>query len=422
MKIEEGSFISFEYQGEKLKGYVITCGDVLNIKLSSGYNIVLKKKDIKDVKEEKIQAKKIEPEKVTLSHNPNLKDVVILHTGGTFASKVDYTTGATVAKFSAEEMLSLFPKVSNYINVTSRLIRNMMSENTRWPHYNIIAKAISEEVERGVKGVIVTHGTDFLHYTAAAISFLLKGVPIPVVLVGSQRSSDRGSSDSDLNLISAARFIAETDARGVFVCMHDSINDDACIILQGVNSRKMHSSRRDAFKPINTKIVALVTEEGIQWGEKPSYAEGEKFELKLFKPDLKVGIIKVHPNMYEEEFLAFKKFDGLVIEGGGLGHAPIMDFDEFTKENGRILKAIETLAKRMPVVMTTQTLFGRVNMNVYSPGRKLEEIGVIGSYLDMTPETTFIKLAFLLSNYKKEEIKELLYKNFVGEIHERSVE
>ena len=124
--------------------------------------------------------------------------------------------------------------------------------------------------------------------------------------------------------------------------------------------------------------------------------------------------------MFESEVLTYKHFDGLVIELLGIGHLPSMKVDEFTKENEKILKAIEKLAKKMPVVVAPQTIYGRINMNIYTPGKQLLEAGLIGNYTDMTPETAFIKLAWLLSNYKKEEIKELFEKNLRGEISDRS--
>lgn len=347
-----------------------------------------------------------------------MKKISILHTGGTVASKVDYTTGAVIAKFTAEELLKLFPEMKKYAKIESRLVRNMQSEMMRFAHYNILAKAVKEEVEKGAEGIIITHGTDLLHYTSAALAFALENVKIPVLLVGSQRSSDRPSTDASLNLTGAARFIAETDFIGVAICMHENTNDENLIILPATKTKKFHTSRRDAFKPVNAKPIAIITPKKIEMKTKIEKSLG-RFELKLFNEELKIGLFEPHPQMYAEELETYVGFDGLVLELFGIGHMPTMKVDEFTGENEQILKTIKSLAEKMPVVVSPQTIFGRIDMNVYTPGKQLLEAGVIGNYTDMHPETAFIKLAWLLSNHK-DNVKELFSKNLRGEISART--
>jgi glutamyl-tRNA(Gln) amidotransferase subunit D len=298
----------------------------------------------------------------------------------------------------------------------------MLSENMRFAHYNLIAKEIQKEIKKGVAGVIVTHGTDTMHYTAAALSFILEDLPVPVILVGAQRSSDRGSTDASLNLICAARFIVNTDFSEVGICMHEGISDDSCVILPGLKSRKFHSSRRDAFKAINTRPWARIDKAGSITYMRKTYRQRNpdaKLKISLFNEELKVGILKIHTNMYASEFLAYKGFEGLVLELTGLGHAPTESYDEFTKEHMKIRKAIEEVAEKTVVVASAQTIYGRLDMDVYSPGRDLQTAGVLGHMSDMTTETTFIKLAWLLSNFPKEEVKSMIGKNLRGEISER---
>ena len=221
------------------------------IKLESGYNkAVLKEKvrDIKVIEPYHPLAQKIVEE----SPIQGLPTIAILHTGGTIASKVDYRTGAVTARSSPSELLEMFPELKEIANLRSRLVSNMWSEDMRFGHYNIMADAVMEEIKKGCKGVIITHGTDTLHYTAAALSFMFESLPVPIILVGSQRSSDRGSSDAVMNLICAARFIAYSEFAEVAICMHASSEDTECVILPGTKTRKMHSSRRDAFKAVNT--------------------------------------------------------------------------------------------------------------------------------------------------------------------------
>ncbi|MGM5484741.1 MAG: Glu-tRNA(Gln) amidotransferase subunit GatD [Nanobdellota archaeon] len=383
------------------------------IKLDSGYNIGLEG-DIEKIGT--IEKKK--PQFPEIKHDDKKKNITVLHCGGTVASKVDYKTGGVTARFEPEELISLFPELKDIANIRSRLVKQIMSENMRFSHYNIIAEEIKKEIPNS-DGIIITHGTDTMHYTSAALSFMLEDLPVPVIVVGAQRSSDRGSSDAALNIISAARFIAETDFGDIGVCMHESSDDNVCNIMPGTKIRKMHTSRRDAFKTINTEPIAKVGEK-IEFNH-DGYIEADKnreLKIKPFK-DLKIGILKSHPNMYAEELSPYKEFDGLVIEGTGLGQMPNDKVDELTGESEKIIKEIEEMD--IPVVMTSQCINGRINMNVYSEGRRNLQAGILGDHTDMTPETAFIKLAWLLSNFDKETAKDLYGKNLRGEITERSV-
>jgi len=411
------------------------------IKLDNGYNIGIKKENIESIEigearkmhatkaiKEKTVGIEEHKKKATKSAKKNLPIISILHTGGTIASRIDYETGAVKAQFKPEQIIEMVPELEDIAQIRSRLIRNMMSDDMRFAHYNLIAKEIKNEIDEGVDGVIVTHGTDTLHYTAAALSFILENLSIPVLLVGAQRSSDRGSSDAIHNLISAAYFIANSDFAGVAICMHENMSDEYAAILPGCKVRKMHSSRRDAFKAVNAKPIARLNfkEKKIEIADKKYQKKDKNKQTKLMpiKEGLKIGIIQSHPNMFAEELKKLENFDGAVLEGTGLGHMPISKIDEDTAEHEKIFQAIKELCRKSIVVMSTQTIFGRVDMNVYSPGRKLVEAGVLGNYSDMTPETIFIKLAWLLSNFKKEQIikENLVMKNFRGEIGERTGE
>jgi glutamyl-tRNA(Gln) amidotransferase subunit D len=421
MKAESGDVVEIKTKEEIIKGICMPDEkDFYFIKLDSGYNIGIKKRHVKSInvvgkkKSIKLKAKKIERKK-------GLDKVVILHTGGTIASRVDYETGGVVAQFKPEELVAMFPELNDIVEIKSRLIGNIMSENIRFAHYNILAKEIKKEIDNGAKGVIVTHGTDTMHYSSAALSFVLKGLNVPVVLVGAQRSSDRGSSDAAINLISSCVFIVNGNINGVFVCMHENENDDKCIIINGLRARKMHTSRRDAFRPINSFAIARIDykEKKVELLSKMKKEKG-KLRLKLFKDNVKVGLLKTRPNMYSSEILAYNGFDGLLIEGTGLGQAPITTFDNKSGENEKIFTALKRLSEKTVIAMSSQAIYGRIQMNVYKEGRLLQDIGVLGNYCDMTPETAYIKLAWLLSNYSKKEAKEMYGKNIRGEISERS--
>ncbi|MFH1065690.1 MAG: Glu-tRNA(Gln) amidotransferase subunit GatD [Nanoarchaeota archaeon] len=417
-----GDEIEVVLENKSMHGRYIESADknFITIKLDSGYNIGIEKKKVRSIKLiKKFHAEKQNKESV--KEDKTKKTVVILHTGGTISSAVDYATGAVTPHFSPEELVAMFPEIKNLANIRSRLMGNMASDDMRFAHYNLIAKEIEKEVRAGAEGIIITHGTDTMHYTSAALEFMLESLPIPVLLVGSQRSSDRGSSDAAMNLICAVNFIVKSDFAGVAICMHKGINDTLAVIIPGTNARKMHSSRRDAFKAVNADEIAEVDyHSGSVKMLHSHYKKKEKRNLKVsaFKENLKIGIAVSHPNMFASELSAFEGYDGLVLEGTGLGHFPISEIDEFTKEHKKILTAIEKLAKKMPVVMALQTIYGKVDMDVYSPGRKLQEAGVLGNFSSMTPETSFIKLAWLLSNHPK-DVKKRFRENIRGEIVKR---
>ncbi|MEK6839795.1 MAG: Glu-tRNA(Gln) amidotransferase subunit GatD, partial [Nanoarchaeota archaeon] len=294
---------------------------------------------------------------------------------------------------------------------------NMMSEDIRFSHYRLLAKAIQEEIKNGVDGIIIGHGTDTIALTAAALSFMLEHVPIPVILVGAQRSSDRGGSDARLNMLSAAYFIARGNFKGVALCMHETSNDNACVILPATKTKKLHTSRRDAFKTVNTEPLARVhyAQKKIDYihphpmGEQGKFITYDKFEEK-------VAIVKTYPNMFSHliDALIAKKYKGIVLEGSGIGQAPTN-----IKEDLPIYNALQKFIKKGgTVVLTSNCVFGAVHPYIYKNCRRLLDIGVIFGK-DMLTETAFIKLAWLLGNYPKKEITSFMDKNLRGEYNSR---
>ena len=390
--------------------------DSIVIKLDNGYNIGIDRKKVKEIKVvEKYKAK--EKTKAEIKKDSKKPTIAILHTGGTIASKVDYKTGGVVAAFTAEDILSMFPELNDIANIKSNLVSNMMSEDMRFMHYKKISDAIVKEIKSGVDGIIIGHGTDTLALTSAALAFIFENLPIPVILVGSQRSTDRGSTDGAMNLICAAEFIAKTDFVGVAVCMHESTADNNCLIMPACKTRKMHTSRRDAFKVINDKAIARINYETKKIDFLKEYTK--KSDKKLIVKDKfedKVAIIKTYPNIFPDliEALTKKKYKGLVLEGTGIGQAPTN-----IKENIPNYNALKKfIASNGVVVLTSQCIFGRVHKDIYVNCRRLSNIGVIFGQ-DMLTETAFVKLAWLLGNHKKDEVKELMVKNLRGEINER---
>jgi glutamyl-tRNA(Gln) amidotransferase subunit D len=402
----EGKRVKVRKGGRIFEGIAMPSrSETLILKLDSGYNVGLKDYEIIEVMEEKKPV--IELEKPP--EHPDLPDVKIISTGGTIASKVDYRTGAVTSQFSSEEILSEVPELKEICNVDSVLLYNILSENMKPAYWVELAKEIYSSIKEGYEGVIVTHGTDTMAYTASAISFMLS-TPSPVVFVGSQRSSDRPSSDATMNLLCAAH-AATSDLGEVVVVMHASTSDDFCYIHRGVKVRKNHTSRRDAFQSVNQQPLGKIeyptgkiewTVERIKRDERELLLrEGleEKCILIKFFPGLKPDVI---------EYFHEKGFRGFVIEGTGLGHVSTDWVD-----------TLKRITEDSIVVMTSQCLWGRVCDRVYDTGRDLLRAGVIEGE-DMLPETALIKVMWLLGNYPVEEAKKLVRENLVGEINPRT--
>ena len=417
-KAREGSRVKLSTAKGSFEGTLLPSTDksVISLKTKSGYNAGFDVKEVKHIQVLGAGKQVGKPKTVKLVKYPEKPSITILHTGGTIASRVNYTAGGVIASFSTEDLMTMFPELTDVANFDAKLVSNMMSEDMRFTDYQKIAQAVAKEAKRGADGVIIGHGTDTLAFTAAALAFALEDIQIPVLLVGAQRSSDRGSSDAAMNLVCAAEFIAKTDFVGLGICMHESMQDDYCVILPATKTRKMHTSRRDAFKAINTKAIARINPKTreIEFIQKDYAKKDGKKSLKVKdKFEEKVGVLRTHPNLFPETIKVFtqKKFKGLVLEGTGIGQAPTN-----VKENLPNYKALQEFIKSGGiVVLTSQCIYGRVHENIYTNCRRLKEIGIIFAE-DMITETAFVKLSWLLANYPKKDVPRRFKENIRGEM------
>ncbi|MDD1756955.1 MAG: Glu-tRNA(Gln) amidotransferase subunit GatD [Methanomassiliicoccales archaeon] len=383
--------------------------DVVVLKQRSGYNIGVRLTEGATLTMASKGAKRDREVKSPIIAEGK-KRVAVLGTGGTIASYVDYRTGAVHPALSATDLVSAVPEMAEVCQVDAKVIFSIFSENMRVEYWQRLAEEVADRLSRGDEGVIVPHGTDTMGYTSAALSFMLDDLPGPVVLVGAQRSSDRPSSDAYTNLISAARFCVGSDAAEVFVLMHGSMSDDTFAVHRGTRVRKMHTSRRDAFQSINEGPVARMDQLGRIEALSP-YRVKSSSKVRLRKGmEEKVCLVHFYPGMSPsalESFLA--QHQGAVIAGTGLGHV-----------SRELVEVVRKQAKKgLPVVMTSQCLSGRVNLNVYDTGRDLLNAGVIPGE-DMLPETALVKLMWVLANTKgPEQTRSLMLTNMKGEISER---
>ena len=383
----------------------------LVLKLSSGYNIGVAIEDATAELVEKGEKPKIGFDKTEIPFDETKQNISIVSTGGTVSSVIDYRTGAVHPAFTASDLVKANPELLDYANYNVKALYNILSENMKPENWCEAAKQIADDISQGSDGVVIAHGTDTMHYTSAALSFMLK-TPVPIIITGAQRSSDRPSSDANINLIDSV-IAAKGDIAEVCVCMHGSLNDKFTYLHKGTKVRKMHTSRRDTFRSINAQPIAKIEDKKISINPDYSYTRRSENELELNNSvEEKVGFIKSFPGISEEfiEYHIDHGYKGLVIEGTGLGHVPDNMIDSLKRAHD----------ENIPVIMTSQCLYGRVNMNVYSTGREILDSGVI-SALDMTPETTYVKLCWALGqsdDYR--EVKEIMQTNIAGEFSQKS--
>jgi glutamyl-tRNA(Gln) amidotransferase subunit D len=398
-----------EHAGILMPHHDFSHPDVIVIKLKSGYNIGVM---VDDSSELKVEAKAQErPSKGKApSRGGNLPAISFLGTGGTIASYVDYRTGAVHPALKAEELVATVPELSEICRMRSKVVFSIFSENMDVAHWQELATAVGDELNSGVEGVIIPHGTDTLGFTSAALSFMLGDIPRPVVLVGAQRSSDRPSSDSYGNLLSGARFCVNADAAEVFVLMHGETSDTCAHVHLGTKVRKMHASRRDAFRSLNGGPAAVLDLNGGLEMISPCRPKRDVKVKVDARMEPNVGMLHFHPGMSPGTVSRFAEgLRGLVIAGTGLGHV-----------SKGLVKGLKGLASDgIPIVMTTQCLEGRVNLNVYDTGRDLLSAGVIPGE-DMLPETALVKLMWVLGRTDSvEKVRELMVTDLRGEISAR---
>ncbi|MCD6488980.1 MAG: Glu-tRNA(Gln) amidotransferase subunit GatD [Desulfurococcales archaeon] len=386
----------------------------LVIKLDNGYNIGVYV--TKDTVIEKVAEKKslLLSRPSTRSQNKSLPSIVMLSTGGTIVSKVDYETGAVKPALSTDELLEWVPEISEIAYLEVYEVLRIFSEDMTPGLWARIAEEVYKYMTRGYDGVVVAHGTDTMGYTAAALAFAIKNKPVPVVLVGAQRSSDRPSTDSAFNLKSAFLVAAKAPFAESVIVMHGETGDSYALVHRGTKVRKMHTSRRDAFQSINDLPIAKVfpNEKRIEIIGRILFKRDRDLEPVLENHfDEKVILIKTFPGIASDiiDYVIDKGYHGIVLEGTGLGHTP-----------NKLIPSIErAVDSGIPVVMTSQCLFGRINMHVYSTGRKLLAAGVIPGK-DMLPETAYIKLSWVLGKTRDlREVRKLMLTNIAGEINPR---
>lgn len=409
LRIKKGEAV---YEGLLLPRSEHTADDYVTIKVDTGYNLGVHIDD--DTIIEIVGYQKGEYKLPPLDAKPekDLPKVTLLGTGGTVASRLDYRTGAVLPAFTPEELFSAVPELTNIVDLTPKTLYEILSENFRPEYWVKTAEAIAKEIESGADGVVIGHGTDTMCVTGSALSYFLRNLPIPVVLVGSQRSSDRPSSDGPRNILYASRIAGYADLGEVVVTMHGGTSDSYNLIHRATRCRKMHSSRRDTFRTIGDIPLGKIDDNGISWlkEDRKKRAPREDFYLDA-KIDPKVGMLYFYPGMQPDilESMVDLGYHGIVIIGTGLGHV-----------GTDMYPALERChEEEIPVVIVVEPLFGYVHLRVYETGRDMLARGVIEGG-NMLPSAAYTKLCWALGHTQNiEEVKKIIQTPIAGEITPR---
>jgi glutamyl-tRNA(Gln) amidotransferase subunit D len=414
-----GDYIKIEKNGTSYFGILLDRAEDpdekhIVIKLNSGYNVGI---DVTGVKAELVESgdkPNMELPPLNIVKDSEKPEISIVSTGGTVASVIDYKTGAVHPAFTADDLIRANPELLEHANINGKAIFNILSEDMKPEYWAKTARSVADEINNGADGVVIAHGTDTMHYTSAALSFMLK-TPVPVVVTGAQRSSDRPSSDAFMNLISSV-VAAKSDIAEVSLCMHAEEDDSFCYLHRGTKVRKMHTTRRDTFRSINALPLAQIKKSKLKMVDKNTAYNKRSKDSLIIQDEIeeKVAFIKSYPGIQPDiiDYYLDKGYKGIVLEGTGLGHCP----------EGLIPPIERAADESVPVLMTSQCLYGLVNMNVYSTGRRILKAGAI-SGLDMLPETAFVKLVWALGQTENvKEVEKIIHTNVAGELGEKSSE
>ena len=418
-RAEIGDIIRVTKGNEVLEGILIPRSEYgdethLVVKLKNGYNIGIAVTPDANIERIGKGTKPTFAPPPVPEQKPGFPKVTIISTGGTIASRVDYRTGGVRPALTADDLYSVVPELANVADIETQILLSLFSENITPRDWGDIAQAAAKRISDNVSGVVIAHGTDTMGFTAAALSFALQKLPVPVVIVGSQRSADRPSSDAATNLLGAVLAASKAPFAEVVVAMHETTSDNSIAIHRGTKVRKLHTSKRDAFKSVNTMPIARIENQQISMLTK-EYPKRDPSRKLVVKPKFeeKVTLIKFFPSMDPSviDFYTEKKYRGIILEGTGLGHVSRACYEP-------LKNAVE---KGLVVAMTSQCIWGRINMNVYYTGRDLQALGVV-PLEDMLPETALVKLMWVLGQTKDgEEAKTMLTTNVAGELSPRTV-
>ena len=315
-----------------------------------------------------------------------MKNILLLATGGTIASAM--TVNGLTPALSAEELLEFIPDITEVANLSVRQLFNLDSTNIDPSHWTAIVKTIKEEYDN-YDGFVVTHGTDTMAYTAAAMFFMIEYPKKPIVITGSQRPITDERGDGASNLSDA--IVAASKAPGGVYCVFDHK------VMSAKSIRKVRTHDFNAFMPVNAPILALV--EGHHLSHMMGTVGNTVFHEKI---TAKVGVLTLVPGLPARllQDLA-QDLDGIIIEAFGAGGIPTL--------NGQWAAAIEKLVKdHKPVVISTQVLSDGTHLQSYEVGVTALRAGALEAGM-LTPEACFTALSLAISEARDYRMVKDLY-------------
>lgn len=415
IRVTNGSNV---FEGSLLPKSTFSNPETIILKAKSGYNYGINFAHSTKIEVvEKTEKKDHKPVRLPLHFNEKNPKISLLSTGGTISSSIDYVTGGISARYEAEDLLNSAPEIAEHVSIkTSSLLFNIMSEDVEVEHWKMMARECAKEINEGTEGVVVTHGTDTLQYSTAMLSFMLRDLSKPVVFTYSQKSSDRGASDAFLNLICSSISAGKANVSEVCVCGHATAGDDYCFLMRGNKVKKMHSSKREAFRPINDFPLAKVFPDGkIEEMNERMRRRSNSEVIVDDKLETMVGIVKFYPNSQGEviDYFVDKGYKGIVVEGTGLGHINTNSKNNYLNS---VRRAVE---EGVAVVITSQAIYGSTNPTVYSALRNINSAG--GIYVnDLLTETAYAKLMWVLGHERDlKKVRELMLSSLANEFNPR---
>jgi L-asparaginase len=327
-----------------------------------------------------------------------MSKILVLGTGGTIASTP--TENGLSATLSGEDILNYCDISEKDADITVENLFSIDSTLMQPEDWIKIAEAISERVKE-YDGMIITHGTDTMAYTASMLSFMLGLVDKPVIITGSMKSVVEENTDATVNMRDSIT-AAGSGIQGVYGVFNRKL-------IKGSRISKLKSVQFDAFTSVNYPFVGEFTDKGISFSVKP---EKNNSGIKLDTAfDTSIAVIKLFPGLNPElvKTLYNAGYKGIVIESYGTGGIPYRGRD--------LLAEITEIASEIPVLLTTQVVFDGVDLHTYEVGQRALSSGAISAY-DMSKEASITKLMWVLGHtHDLDKVKEMVYTNYAGEIN-----
>lgn len=313
----------------------------------------------------------------------------------------DVRTSALQPELSIDELVAYAPLLASEFNIKTQTITNLDSTNIQPHHWSKIAEIIEKEYGN-FDGFVVIHGTDTMAYTASALSYALGNIGKPVVITGSQVPPEILGTDAISNMVNAC-MAATMDFAEVAIVFGTKI-------LRGNRSMKVSESERNAFiSPVFPELGSIRLQPEITYNNIPRRHGGVLDVKKKFSGN--VAVLKVVPGLEPEIIKAIldAKIDGLILESFGPGNIPnqernLLPYIEMAKQKG------------VPVLISTQCIYGTTRMYLYEVGQSAMDLGVIPTG-DMTPEAAYVKLKWALGQTKNsKDVAKIFSRNTAGEV------